>query len=162
VIELLSRQLSRLKAGPVELEWARAVVEVQGEVPPAREMRAITPPPANLSDLVDLAERSPARVILEGYRRVEQTLAGLVDGAGLGVDQPVDARQLARLAARADLISSETVRSVDGVAVLRNLAAHRPDDVTTAKALEYLALVEAVLYSLGGVARRRQTSGSPS
>jgi hypothetical protein len=59
-------------------------------------------------------------------------------------------RELARLARKHHVITDETVRAIDGLAALRNMAAHLPIDkeITAAEATEYLGLVEAVLYAV--------------
>ncbi|MFL6129388.1 MAG: hypothetical protein ACJ73E_10035 [Mycobacteriales bacterium] len=57
--------------------------------------------------------------------------------------------RLVREAASKGLVTEATVNAVDGVAVLRNLVAHGGvEDVSTDKAVEYLALVSAVLYAI--------------
>lgn len=58
--------------------------------------------------------------------------------------------QMARRALEAGLVRPEIVKAVEGAAVLRNLAAHgREADLDEARALDYLALVDAVSFALG-------------
>ncbi|MGQ0463713.1 MAG: hypothetical protein ACT4QG_00165 [Sporichthyaceae bacterium] len=54
---------------------------------------------------------------------------------------------MAREAANAGLISQKAAKSVEGLARLRNLAVHG-GEVSTAQALEFLALAEATLYAI--------------
>ena len=48
------------------------------------------------------------------------------------------------------LISDETLAAVEGLSVLRNLAAHSPasDDIGVDRARDYLAMADAVMYAL--------------
>jgi len=56
---------------------------------------------------------------------------------------------LARLAVRHERITPGTVSAVEGLSVLRNLAAHgSAREITAAQADEYLVLADAVLYVL--------------
>lgn len=160
ITELLSRQMSRLKAGPVELEWDRAVAEVQSEVAPARKH---APHPASDLEpdavpLLEVARRDPAQAILDAYGQIERPLRGLLSNAGADAPENVDARELARRAQRAGIVTDTTARAVDGVAVMRNLAAHRPSDVTVEKAVDYVTLVDAVLYALRSDGERRMAA----
>jgi hypothetical protein len=51
--------------------------------------------------------------------------------------------------ARARAHTPKTAQAVEGLAVLRNMAAHgRSNDVSAARAKDYLALVDAVLFAL--------------
>jgi hypothetical protein len=61
----------------------------------------------------------------------------------------VSGRVLAPLARNRGLISDETATAVEGLSVLRNLAAHSPaDDIGAERARDYLALADAVLYAM--------------
>jgi hypothetical protein len=46
------------------------------------------------------------------------------------------------------LINEATQKSVAGLVVLRNLAAHAPDRVSAEEALEFVALAEATQYAI--------------
>ena len=60
-----------------------------------------------------------------------------------------NAVQMARRALEAGLVQPEVVKAVEGAAVLRNLAAHgRESDLDEARALDYLALTDAVSFAL--------------
>lgn len=57
--------------------------------------------------------------------------------------------RLARLARQAGLVTPETVKAIEGLSVMRNLAAHgSAREISSERAMEYLALVDAVLYTL--------------
>jgi len=65
--------------------------------------------------------------------------------------------QTARQALEAGLVRPEAVKAVEGAAELRNLAAHgRAADLDEARAMDYLALVDAVNFALG----HRPTGGT--
>lgn len=146
--DLLGPRLSRLKAGPVEAEWNRAV----------EEAKRFTLPPGIVGgesgarvvdDLFELAETAPSAAILEGYKRVEEALARRIGGVYEGDLPDTDASGLARLARDLDIITDQTVRAIEGLAVLRSLAVHGPPDKPTREeAGEYLGLVQAVLFTV--------------
>jgi hypothetical protein len=83
---------------------------------------------------------------------LEKQLRQLLDAAG--VDAHGTARQMSRRALAAGLIQPETMSAIDGVAVLRNLAAHRRQaELDEQRALDYLALVDAVSFALSNSSR---------
>jgi hypothetical protein len=153
ITEMLSGPLSRMKAGPFEWEWRRTFVEVEAEIDSAVPAAADDRSEGGLvEELASLAQRSPSTAVLEAYARVEQELRRV---AG---EPPVDphrdlnrvgARTLAQTAFRGGRLSAQTVQAVEGISVLRNLAAHgRAGDVTPERALDYLSLVDGVLFAI--------------
>jgi hypothetical protein len=54
----------------------------------------------------------------------------------------------AGLAQERGLISDESLAAIEGMSVLRNLVAHSRSDIGVDRALDYLALADAVLYVL--------------
>lgn len=90
---------------------------------------------------------APATAIIQAFSQVEQRLRELV-GADGQKPVAVGAVALARVAAGRGLISPEAVKSVEGIAVLRNMAAHARTRVSVDQAVDYLNLVDAVLYTL--------------
>lgn len=108
---------------------------------------------------------SPETVVTESFLRIERQLYVLLSEAGID-PQGRGAPFLARLAEERGLIPSEIRQAVDGLAVLRNLAAHgrAPADLDPDRALEYANLAEAVLYGLASSRRRaasRPAAGTP-
>jgi hypothetical protein len=100
-------------------------------------------------ELARLAEVSPRSAVLEAFARIEARLIALLDGADVESYRAVGGRALARLARDQGLISDETLTAVEGLAVLRNLAAHSPtDEIGAERARDYLALADAVLFAL--------------
>ena len=73
----------------------------------------------------------------------------MLDSAGAQSSRAIGGWGLARLAHRHKLLSDETLKAVEGLSVLRNLAAHTVNDTIGAeRARDYLALADAVLYAL--------------
>ncbi len=150
---LLSPRMRRLKAGPFEVEWDRQLSEVTVEL----DQLGVSPPLEGLprgplsEELADVARVSPTAAVMEAYSRVESQLRLQLEAAGAPIgDLRIGAAGLARLAAREGLITEETARAVEGISVLRNLAAHgRAGEVTEERAMDYLALVDGVFFALG-------------
>jgi hypothetical protein len=144
---ILLEALRRLRAGPVEAEFDRVFAKVEAEV--SSDAQAAASGAVLSVELAELARQSPATAILEAYARVDTRLRELLEAQG---EKPVTAAGavgLALLAEQAHLVSAENVKAVEGLSVLRNLAAHSRTDVTVDRAMEYLALADAVLYSVG-------------
>jgi CheY-like chemotaxis protein len=100
-------------------------------------------------ELARLAEASPQVAVLEAFSRIEARLVEVLDNAGAPSASAAGGRALTRLAHRHGLVSDETLSAVDGLSVLRDLAAHsRADSIGVDRARDYLALADAVLYAL--------------
>jgi len=110
-------------------------------------------PPSLVDELGRLAQASPNAAILEAHSRLEHELRELTKD--LTADQrPRGVVALARLALEQGLITPETLHAIEGVTTLRNLAAHgRQAEVSPERAMDYLALVDAVLFALRQKAR---------
>jgi hypothetical protein len=100
------------------------------------------------ADLEALADASPPASILEAFAQVEQALRQAMP------DNPaasrLDGLQLAGLALNNAVINQETYRAIQGLSVLRNLAAHSPerDEIDSKRARKFAALADAVIYSI--------------
>jgi hypothetical protein len=149
--------LRRVKAGPVELEFDQLQAEVREELARSPELtEAQAPAPASQAapatslreELSTLAELSPAAAVMEASKRIEYRLSEMLDGSGESSPRRLGTRALARLARERGLISDETLAAIDGMSVLRNLVAHSRDDIGVDRALDYLALTDAVMYAL--------------
>jgi hypothetical protein len=147
----LSRGIRRVRAGPVEVEFDNELDEVRQELRRSPELAAADEPTleAGVSvELARLAVASPRAAVLEAFATIERRLSELLLEAGIAVGRPTG-RSMARLAHENRLISDETLSAIDGLSVLRNLAAHSPtDDIGGDRARDYLALADAVLYAL--------------
>jgi hypothetical protein len=143
--KLLDSPLRRFRAGPVELEWDRVLAKVEIEVP--SEVPVVEGATGVAAELAGLAREAPATAIIEAFSRVEQRLLELIHADGRE-PAAVGAVGLARVAVDRGLISSEAVKSIEGIAVLRNMAAHTRTGISLGQAVDYLNLVDAVLYTL--------------
>jgi hypothetical protein len=153
ITKLLSTGVRRAKAGPFEMEWETQVSEVEARVDPAPLLPPATDATAPYvsAELRPVAERAPSAAVMEAYAILEERLRARLTSAGIDPepDVRVGAVRLARIALDAGLITPESLRAIEGVAVLRNMAAHRPaQEIGTQQALEYLALIDSLLYVL--------------
>jgi hypothetical protein len=152
---------SRIKAGPVEVEWDAVISRVQANLdqpgvpdPAALTSSAETPD----RDLYLLARANPPLAIVEASRRVEAELRQRLTAEGVEAPQE-GLSALAQLAHRSGLVNAATQESVAGLVALRNLAVHAPERVSAQEALEFVALTEATLFAItaGGKERNRRT-----
>lgn len=147
---LLSQPVRRLKVGPVEAEWDRNVAEAQVELDQPGIATALPPPGPISVELADVADRSPTAAVMEAHATVERELRRLLLDTGVpDNDLRAGAAWLARLGVERGVVTKETLSAVEGISVLRNLAAHgRAGEVTVERAVDYLALADAVLYAI--------------
>ena len=95
-----------------------------------------------------LADENPAAAIMAAWAEVEKAIRLRMGDIG-GRQPSIAGMMLARMALERGEISEATLRAVEGLSVLRNLAAHgRGDDVDGEKAHEYLTLADATLYAI--------------
>jgi hypothetical protein len=156
---------SRIKAGPVEVEWDSVISKVQADLdqPGVPDPAALTSSAETQDrDLYLLARATPPAAIVEACRRVEAELRRRLSAIGMEVPQ-AGLSALAQLAHRHGLINEATQRSIAGLVTLRNLAVHAPDRVSAEEALEFVALAEATLYAItaGHVEPRSSWSDNP-
>lgn len=146
----LKRPLKSLTIGPLGAEWNDAAETVVVNAA-SSGAQAIAPSyESELERLKVLASQAPVPAVRDGFSLVERELwriakAVSVEPTGQG------AVPLARELRSAGAITQETVAAVQGLATLRNLAAH--DDgsglaVTPERAREYIPLIEATLFAL--------------
>lgn len=151
---LTDRPPKRVKVGPLDVEWTREIAEAETELSAAGTPKPPSPNgPSLVADLAAEARKAPAVAVLEAYAVLEHELRNLVEAKTdvSGAELRKSAVGLARLADQHGVISQETARAVQGVSVLRNLAAHgSARDITSEQAVDYLALVDAVLFTLRG------------
>jgi hypothetical protein len=150
--------LRRVKAGPVEVEFDQIQAEVREELArspelteaqvPAPASRAAVPASSLREELSTVAALSPAAAVMEASRRIEYRLQEMLDDSDEPHPLRLTTRRMAELARERGLISKETLTAIEGLSVLRNLVAHNRDDIGVDRALDYLALADAVLYAL--------------
>lgn len=149
---LMTGQLRRLRAGPVEMEFDRLLSEVGVELatPTTTAARSGGGESALIDEFADVATVSPLAAVLDGHAAVEQALHELI--AQVDPNQArhnVGTARLTSTALAKGLITPETAKAVEGITVMRNLAAHgRANEVTPERARDYLALVDAVLFTI--------------
>ncbi|MGH9226848.1 MAG: hypothetical protein ACRD2W_24375 [Acidimicrobiales bacterium] len=158
LVGALSAPVKRWKAGPsgVEVEyWEQALSAARAELEQGDGLPSSATPPREIRDhdslreeLERLAEVSPSAAVVESFGRIEAELRSML--AGEDAADRLGANALARLARRRGLITGETLNAIEGLGVLRNLAAHgRPTDLDARRAVEFVALADAVLFALG-------------
>ena len=150
--QLLTRPVSGVRVGPFEMKWDLERVEVAASVGPqpmAPTQSGSKPEPAVVEVLADTVTTSPIGAVLEAHAAIERELRVLVaDEIPDSNVSRMSMRQLLRLALDHGIITPETFNAVDGITIMRNLAAHgQPNEVTPERARDYLTLADAVLYT---------------
>jgi hypothetical protein len=151
---LAGLSLRRVKAGPVDFEFDRVLARAEAGLsiePPADQLTLRKRTPDSSKDIADLDEQAttaPGLAVLQAHALLEQRLRNILASTE-GGEPTGGAVALARRALSLGMITPETENAIEGVTVLRNLAAHgRADEVTSERAKDYLSLVDAILYSL--------------
>lgn len=153
---LLARPMERLEVGPLKATWTQVIAEVKANV-------AELPPVARPSDgqnaesgvgerfkavtLKQLVVSDPGTSVLLAHDLVYRQLQELT-GLNFGSGPPLagTAAALAQDARARGLISPGTQSAIEGITLLRNLVAHGgADEVTSDRAQEYVAQVDAIL-----------------
>jgi hypothetical protein len=142
--------LRRARVGPLEAEWEAQLAEAEVEIEAAGLPTPAAFPSDLAEDLAAVAAASPSAAVMEAYVRVEAELRQMLLETGMDLGElRAGAAGLARIAATNGRIPPETVRAVEGLGVLRNLAAHgRAGDLTPEQAHDYLVLADSVLYAI--------------
>jgi hypothetical protein len=148
----LGRGIRRLRAGPVEVEFDEKLAEIHEEIgrgpdlpasPGARRESSL------LGELGDVAAASPKAAVLEAFGRIEARLREMLAADPNSTTRIMSPVELARLGSSSGVISDETRSAIEGLWVLRNLAAHSPgESLSVDRAMDFLALADAVLYAL--------------
>lgn len=155
--KFLGRELSKLKAGPVEVQWSEKIEQahesIVQEVSDNRSAEIQTMP----LRLRELAKISPDAAIMRSFKEIEASLRNLLDDPGGGIRSPHQLEQVIDDAIEYKIISEMTGAAIHQLRRLRNIAAHdRRTDMTYVEALEYLAVADAVMYSLDLTKSRKQ------
>jgi hypothetical protein len=152
---LLGRQLRRLKAGPIEAEWDREIQETRAAV--VAQEAVLEPGDSDPQDtgrfdrLRELASAEPSLAVLGGYQAVDALIQNHARMAGLPAGHVIRPHELIERG----VVSGLTMSAVQGLRSLRNIAAHKPDEITPEQAAEFLELAEAVQSSMTGDDRVR-------
>jgi hypothetical protein len=147
--EALRSASGALSAGPFRLEWKRQAEAVEADLgrPPSVSKGQIG---GSAGRLDEIAEVSPTGAVVEAFGQIEQSLYSLLAKNGVeNLDRPWSVRRLAEVAAEKGLITTETKDAIEGLSVMRNLAAHGgQEDISPQRAHEFVALAQAVLYAI--------------
>lgn len=147
--EALRSRRGALSAGPFRLEWEERAAEIEADLglPPSISKGEIGGAAGRLDEI---AEVSPAGAVVEAFDQIELALRSLLEKRGIKeLDRPWNVRRLAEVALEQRLISPETKDAIDGLSVMRNLAAHGGQkDLSPQRAQEFIALAQGVLYAV--------------
>lgn len=143
------RSVRKLKLSGFEVELVRARTDIETAVAVATETEVSE---LGSSDQVPLAAAiigDPTTTILRTHGRLEEELLLRLKAAGVEVANSKSATQLVALGVTRGIFTESAAEAVRGVSILRNLVAHgRGERVTEAEAAQYVALVEATIFSL--------------
>jgi hypothetical protein len=154
----LTGPIKRWKVGPTGAEveyWEQAASEALEQLPPNAAEKAEEALGGGLAgELTPLAEIAPSAAVMEAFVRIEREVRRIVmDPPSLAQPRQIErmgGRQLAVIAHQDGRISDQSLNAIDGLVVMRNLAAHgRGGEIDTDRALEFVHLADAVLYALG-------------
>lgn len=155
----LDGQIKRWKAGPagVEIEyWEQTAAVARRQLPADADEQAEQTLGGGLAgELGPVAAAAPGAAVMEAFSRVERELRRITAGVEPAEQlERMGARQLAVVAQRHGRISPESLNAIDGLSVMRNLAAHgRAGELDETRALEFVHLADAVLFALGNEPR---------
>jgi hypothetical protein len=152
-----------LSAGPFRLEWKRRAAAVEADLgrPPSISKGEIGGAAGRLDEI---AEVSPTGAVVEAFGQIEVALRSLLEEQGVeNLDRPWSVRRLAERARERGLITPETKDAIDGLSVMRNLAAHGgQEDISPERAHEFVALCQAVFYAITTNAKSATRSAAAS
>lgn len=152
-ITALLTSLSSLTIAGVGLKWDRVVNEVRADIKGVEEPK--TAPPRSIRPLMsdyyaEEARSNPAGAVVKSYVALEEALRRKLEETGWARNTlaPVlTVQQLATELVNRRLIPSSTMRAIDGLNTLRNLAVHaQGGELDAANAEEFLRLVDSVMY----------------
>lgn len=138
-----------LSAGPFRLEWKRRAEAVEADLGRAPSIsRGEIGGAAGRLD--EIAEVSPTGAVVEAFGQIESSLRSLLEQEGVGgLYSPWSVRRLAEVAREQGLITPETQDAIEGLSVMRNLAAHGgQEDLSPQRAHEFVAPSQGVLYAI--------------
>jgi hypothetical protein len=149
ILMQLASGLRRLRAGQSDAEFDRMVSQTKAELTATVSAASASPAVPVLLRFATTADDDPASAMAQAFGSVEMALRDLLSSSGKLV--PVgsgDPTAVARFARDQRLVPESIVRAVDGVVMLRNLAASDPARATRDHAVQYLALIDATLFAI--------------
>src|SRR5215472_2327048 len=159
------RQLKKVKAGPVGLEWESVVDQAGRNVAGVLAETAALPTdddpvPTNLVDLIPLAAANPRRGITVAFHQVRRALIEAYPQlAGLSSDDlPSALRRLARTGA----LNAEVERAITNLYQLLEASDSDRIPVDPAYAYQFLSLAEGAIHAILRGARPSSVPDSPN
>jgi hypothetical protein len=139
------KSLRKLKLSGFEVELERTRADIETAVAAAdTQADAREDEPSH-----EVALGDPTTTIIRAHRRLEDELRQRLEAAKIEGFEGKSANQLVALGVSSGIFTEAAAEAVRGVSVLRNLAAHgRAGRVTHNEAAEYVALVDATIFSL--------------
>ena len=149
ILMQLASGLRRLRSGQSDAEFDRIVSQTRAELTATVSARGPSPAMPVLLKFATAAEDDPAAAIGQAFGAVEAALRGLLGSGGkllpVGSGDPT---AVARFARDQGLVPESVVRAVDGVVALRNAVTADPARATRDHAVQFLALVDALLFAI--------------
>jgi hypothetical protein len=149
ILMQLASGLRRLRAGQSDAEFDRIVSQTRAELTATVSARGPSPAMPVLLKFATAAEDDPAAAIGQAFGAVEAALRGLLGSTGkllpVGSGDPT---AVARFARDQGLVPESVVRAVDGVVALRHSVTADPSRATRDHAVQFLALVDALLFAI--------------
>lgn len=139
----------RARAGPVELELERVVVQSVQETKEVNEESIISYPPIirapSAFRLNHLLIQDPAAAIEKGYKDIEDLIETLLASAKVGVSAIADLPILARQALDHKLVPAQVVSMADSLSVAR-VKISNSQNVTGATAYAFMSMYDILQY----------------
>jgi hypothetical protein len=148
----ISEMINRLEhvKSPIFEGWAKVAAEAHQAVlatgvavPPRRD----APDYSLTAQFSDLARVSPPGAVMTAWVEVDKALNAKIQAAG-AVPAPSLHMPNWQAALRAGIVDEGGAVALQRLRDLRNLAAHKSDSVDAARALDFLALADSVMWAI--------------
>ncbi len=135
--------------GPGFEGWAKVEAATRKAVATSPKTQPNAPVSGSLTEkMADLAGVAPGGAVAMAWTEVEKLLSQKMQATGLPAER-ISGIRGAEAALQAGVINQETATAIRGLATLRNMVVHGgADDLDTARALDYLALADAVIFAI--------------
>jgi uncharacterized protein YutE (UPF0331/DUF86 family) len=164
------RAPTRLKAGPVEVEWEQTVNAAVSELTAGvNQDRAAADAgatgrieatdqssPLLVLRLRDVAKASPACAIAEASQVLEEEVVDLLSTSDAPPERPLSSFKALRTLQSKDLVPDDTIHLLEHLGRLRNIAVHAVEPIDTTQALEFLSLADEAVRTIRPVRQRRE------
>ena len=146
----LKERPTRVKLGPIEAEWSRqlAIAEANLESTPGIAESPSAQGDERIVEMLGVSsDEHPVAAIIAAASAVEEALRVRLARVGAQDFGQLGLAGLGGLARRQGIVNDETANAIQGLTVLRNLAAHGGTP-TPEQAREYVTLAAGVVYLL--------------